>query len=198
MQSPKAVKLELMAEDHSFRVIDGQSRICSWLYNHLVERSNSLKTEFKATGNPDVAKILYTKRGLRNLVPSIKKEHAFLKSVHSSPLKNTALRLTDSIQAYQKSKKGKRKGTSEWPKFHSWSGKWFSLFYDEPTKGFHVVDDVLHLSLGQDESSKRLSLQFRLKEAHLLKGHSIRNMRIVCEGGDILRDLHRQRDSPKT
>ena len=183
MKTLKAIKLELLGEDQGFRVLDGQSRICNWFYNHLVELSNSLRIEFKATGDSDVAKTLYTKRGLRNLVPSIKKEYPFLKSVHSSPLKNTALRLTDSIQAYQKCKKGKRKGTSEWPKFHSWSAQWFSLYYDEPTKGFHVVDDVLYLSLGQDESSKRLYLQFRLKEAHLLKGHSIRNMRIVCEGG---------------
>jgi putative transposase len=183
MQSPKTIKLELMGEDQGFFSLDGQSKICNWLYNHILGRANSLRTEFKATGNPDIAKVLYTKRGLRNLVPSIKKEHVFLKAVHSSPLKNTALRLTSSIQAYQKSKKGKRKGNSEWPKFRSWSDGWFSLFYDEPTKGFRVEDDVLHLSLGQDESSKRLSLEFRLKEAHRLKGYSIRNMRIVCENG---------------
>ncbi len=183
IQAPKAVKLELVAEVQNFRTLDGQSKICNWLYNHILGRANELKTEFKATGNPDIAKIIYTKCGLRNLVPSIKKEHVFLKSVHSSPLKNTALRLTSSIQAHQKSKKGKRKGVSEWPRFRSWNAGWFSLFYDEPTKGFRVVDDVLHISLGQDESSKRLSLEFRLKESHLLKGHSIRNMRIVCENG---------------
>jgi putative transposase len=109
MQTPKAIKLELVAEVESFRTLDGQSKICNWLYNHILDRANELKTEFKATGNNDIAKIIYTKRGLRNLVPSIKKEHVFLKSVHSSPLKNAALRLTSSIQAYQKSKKGKRK-----------------------------------------------------------------------------------------
>ena len=183
MRILKAIKLELVAEDRSFRTLDGQSKICNWLYNHVLEKANGLKAEFKATGNSDSAKTIYSKRGLRNLVPSIKQEHPFLKSVHSSPLKNTALRLTSSIQAYQKCKKGKRKGTSEWPKFRSWGAEWFSLFYDEPKKGFHVDGDVLHLSLGQDESSKRLSLEFHLKEAHRLKGQSIRNMRIVRENG---------------
>ncbi len=183
MKTIKAIKLQLVGDGSSFRSLDGQSKICNWLYNHLLDRANGLKAEFKSTGNSDTAKVVYTNRGLRNLVPSIKKEHVFLKSVHSSPLKNTALRLTSSIQAHQKSKKGKRKGTSEWPKFRSWSAGWFSLLYDEPTKGFRVVDDVLHISLGQDESSKRVSLQFRLKEARLLKGHSIRNMRVVCENG---------------
>jgi putative transposase len=183
MKTIKAIKLQLVGDGSSFLSLDGQSKICNWLYNHLLDRANGLKADFKSTGNSDTAKIVYTNRGLRNLVPSIKKEHVFLKSVHSSPLKNTALRLTSSIQAHQKSKKGKRKGTSEWPKFRSWSAGWFSLFYDEPTKGFRVDDDVLHISLGQDESSKRVSLQFRLKEARLLKGHSIRNMRIVCENG---------------
>jgi putative transposase len=143
-----AIKLELVAEAQNFRTLDGKSKICNWLYNHILGRVNELKTEFKATGNTDIAKIIYTKRGLRNLVPSIKQEHVFLKSVHSSPLKNTALRLTSSIEANQKSKKGKRKGISEWPRFRSWSAGWFSLFYDEPTKGFRVVDDVLYLSLG--------------------------------------------------
>jgi putative transposase len=182
-QSLKGIKLELVGEDQSFRFLDGQSKICNWLYNNLLETANKLRSEFKATGNPDSSKTLYTKRGLRNLVPTLKKEHSFLKTVHSSPLKNTALRLTESIQAFQKSKKGTRKGSSGWPKFHSWGAQWFSLFYDEPTKGFRVDGDILHVSLGQDETSKRLYLQFRLKDARLLKGYSIRNVRITCENG---------------
>ncbi len=93
--------------------LDGQSRICNWLYNHLLEKGQQLKQEFIQSGNPEASKTLYTERGLRNQLPKIKEEHPFLKVVHSSPLKNTALRLSEAIQVHQKSKKGKRKGKQD-------------------------------------------------------------------------------------
>jgi len=72
--------------------------------------------------------------------------YQLLKVVHSSPLKNTALRLSDAIQTHQKSKKGKRKGKEVgWPKFRSWKQKWFSLFYDEPEKGFKIEGQLTSL-----------------------------------------------------
>ena len=104
------LKLKLQQETHAMSELDGQSRICNWLYNHLLEKTQQLKTEFLQSGSAKASKTLYTKRGLRNLVPAIKEEHPFLKVVHSSPLKNTALRLSEAIQTHQKSKKGKRKG----------------------------------------------------------------------------------------
>ena len=154
--------LDPITEDTS--VIDGQSRICNWLYNHLVEKATLFRREFCETQNSDTAKMLYTKRGLRNLLPKIKQEKPFLKVVHSSPLKNTALRLTNAIQSHQKSKKGKRKGKLlGWPKFRSWKEKWFSLFYDEPGKGFNVQDNILTLSLGIGQDRKRRSLTLPMK-----------------------------------
>jgi putative transposase len=117
---------------------------------------------------------------LRNLVPGIKESHSFLKSVHSSPLKNTALRLTASIQTYQKSKKGKREGKKcGWPSFRSWQQRWFSLLYDEPNKGFKIIGDKLHLSLGQNQDMERLYVDILLQDAHLLQDKSICNLRIV-------------------
>src|SRR4029077_7413195 len=98
----KIIKLQMTADVEVFRSLDGQSRICNWLYNHLVEKANSLKQQFIQSGDQECARTLYTERGLRNLIPSLKEEHPFLKSVHSSPLKNTALRLSQSIQAHQK------------------------------------------------------------------------------------------------
>ena len=77
-----SVKLQLEAEENTFRVADGLSRICNWLFNHLLDVANGLKEDFKATGNPDNAKIVYSKRGLRNLVPKLKKEFPFLNTVH--------------------------------------------------------------------------------------------------------------------
>jgi len=177
----KAIKLELEAEADAFEIIDSQSRICNWLYNHLLEHAQNLKNEGIQTGNFTQASVIYTKRGLRNLIPSLKKEKHFLKTVHSSPLKNAALRLSDAIQAHQKSKKGKRKGSAGWPKYRSWKSKWFSLFYDEPKKGFKVNGGELKLSLGINENKQRLSVTFRLKESHLLLNQNIRNLRVVKE-----------------
>ena len=132
-------KLPLFPCDDGKETLDGQSRILNWLYNRLLEMANELKQSYIQTQDNGIAKILYTKTGLRNLVPKLKQEHPFLKVVHSSPLKNTALRLTASIQDYQKSRKGQRKGKHVgFPTFRSWKVNWFSLFYDEPNKGFKV------------------------------------------------------------
>ena len=167
----KTIQLCCSGTKETLHSLDGQSKICNWAYNNAIECANELKQEFKETGNPDIAKILYTKRGLRDRLPSLKKEHPFLKTVHSSPLKNAALRASNAIQAHQKGKKGKRRKESGWPKFRSWQSNWFSLLYDEPNKGFKVIGDTLKLSLGTDLNKKRLFLTLQLKEAHRLKGY---------------------------
>lgn len=177
-------KLRVEADPQTISALDGQSRICNWLYNHLLEKSLQLKQEFIESGNPETSKTLYTKRGLRNVLPQLKKEHPFLKVVHSSPLKNTALRLSEAIQVHQKSKKGKRRGKQMgWPKFRAWKRDWFSLFYDEPNKGFKIEDKTLILSLGMGQDGKRRSLTLELPEVHLLKDATPRSLRIVSELG---------------
>ena len=192
------LKLVINPLEEDTGVLDGQSKICNWLYNHLVEKASLLRGEFCEAQNSDTAKTLYTKRGLRNLLPKIKEEKPFLKVVHSSPLKNTALRLSHSIQSYQKSKKGKRKGKLGWPKFRSWKEKWFSLLYDEPGKGFNVQDNILTLSLGMGQDRKRRSLSVPITDSHLLKGKVIRNLRITCELGIYYAVFTLQQELPKT
>ena len=176
----RALKLKLHPNPDVAGILDSQSRICNWLYNHLLEKANDLRATYRETQDPMVVTVLYTKRGLRNQVPKVKLQHPFLKSVHSSPLKNTALRLTDSIQAYQKSNKGKRLGKcSGWPSFRSWQRQWFSLLYDEPNKGFKIKGEQLGLSLGKNEEGKRHHVDILIQDAHLLQGQLVRNLRIV-------------------
>lgn len=176
------LKLLLEVSDENAHQMDGQSRICNWLYNHLLEKGNALKQEFIKSKNKEAAKTVYTKRGLRDLIPSLKEENPFLKLVHSSPLKNAALRVSSAIQAHQKSKKGKRKGKLVgWPKFRSWKREWFSLLYDEPTKGFKIEGQELILSLGMGSDKKQRSIRLGLPDAGILKEHAISNLRIVCE-----------------
>jgi putative resolvase len=129
-----ALKLRINYASQEIEILDGQSRICNWLYNHLLENSFELKKVFKDTHDKPTAKTFYSRRGLRNLLPQIKQENPFLKVVHSSVLKNTALGLSDSIRRHQKSKKTTLK--TGWTKYRSWKDHWFSLFYDEPDQGF--------------------------------------------------------------
>ncbi|OGN58253.1 MAG: hypothetical protein A3D18_04220 [Chlamydiae bacterium RIFCSPHIGHO2_02_FULL_49_29] len=191
------LKMQVTADPQTLSELDGQSRICNWLYNHLLEKSLELKREFIHSGNPEASKTIYTKRGLRNVLPTLKVEHPFLKVVHSSPLKNTALRLSEAIRVHQKSKKGKRKGKQMgWPKFRAWRRDWFSLLYDEPEKGFKIQETSLILSLGMGQDRKHRFLVLDLPEAHLLKGKTLRNLRIVSELGNYYAVFTIQKELP--
>ena len=180
-------KIALEVGEAAGRVLDSQSKICNWLYNHLLEQANTLKAEFKSSNgrNKEAARQVYSKRGLRDLVPGFKMEHPFLRAVHSSPLKNTALRLSEAIREYQKSRRGERGGghTVNWPQFRSWKRKWFSLLYDEPWKGYAVEGRDLRLSLGVDEEGQRLTVTLRLAEPLPYVAEQVRGLRILKEVG---------------
>ena len=164
--------------------MDGQSRICNWVYNHLLDRATELRRDVVQTQKSESAKTLYSPRGLRNLLPEIKALHPFVKTVHSSPVKNAALRLSETIKAYQKSKKGKRKGNPVgWPRYHSWKNDWFSLLFDEPGKGFKIENNTLILSLGTGEDRKRRSVHLPIIGVKALQGKEIRTLRIIKELG---------------
>ena len=90
-----ARRIPLIVNDQEGRELDGQSRICNWLYNHLL----SLANEDFDLGKP---RKLMSSRNLRDLIPELKEEHPFLKAVHASPLKNTAVRLKQSFQDFFK------------------------------------------------------------------------------------------------
>ena len=172
------LKIPLNLDQESAQILDGQSRILNWAYNRLLEISLEARNKFIETGDKEQGRIAYSKRGLRNLLPDMKKEHQFLKSVHSSPLKNAALRLSKSIEDYQGSRKGRRKGKKTgWPKYRSWSQKFFSLLYDEPKKGFKVDDRELTLSLGTNAEGKRLRITGMLEKSPFsFKDTEIRNL----------------------
>jgi putative transposase len=187
MQS--ALKMRLEVDEHTAAVLDGQSRIANWLYNHLLEEANELRRRFRETQDPDVAKVLYTERGLRNRIPALKQEYPFLRTVHSSVLKNAALRLSSAIREYQKGRHGKRTKRANWPKFRSWKRKWFSLQYDEPWKGFRLDGRTLVLSLGMalnEAMGKRKQVHVSTRLAEPLpdwfEPGMVRQLRIVKEG----------------
>jgi len=178
-------------------IIDGQSKILNWTYNHLLEFANKAKKT--PDGKSEDLKTVFSKRGLRNLLPSLKKNYPFLKSVHSSPLKNAALRLSESIEAYQKSRKGKRKGKpTGWPGFRKWGEKYFSLLYDEPKKGFKIDEQMLTLSLGTNEEGLRLKVTGRLENSPFSPDNmEIRNLRIKKELGEYFAIFTVRRSPPE-
>jgi putative transposase len=73
------LKLGLEVTTENAIEMDGQSRICNWLYNHLLEEANRLKTEFIKSRSDQTSLTLYSKRGLRNLLPDLKKKKSFFK-----------------------------------------------------------------------------------------------------------------------
>ena len=151
-----AVKLRLDLDERTAAILDSQSRIANWLYNHLLAQANLLRQEFINNQDAAVSKTLYRERGLRNQVPGIKTRHPFVKAIYSSVAKNAALRLSSAIREYQKSRRGERGKPVSWPRFRAWKRNWFSLQYEEPWKGYALSGRDIVLSLDKDDQGKQL------------------------------------------
>ena len=181
------IKIPIRFSKEDALSLERQSKILNWSYNYLLAHANDLRTEFIATQSEQACKTLYTKYGLRNLLPKLKQieDKSFLKTVHSVPLKNAALRLSSVIQNFQKSRKGKRKGKKTgWPKFKSVKRGFFSLLYDEHGNGFKVNASDLRISGGQflDENNKakRIYVHGKLERSiNSFKNIEIKNLRIT-------------------
>lgn len=195
-----AAKIRLVVDTEAEAQLDGQSRICNWLYNNLLELAGILRESYRRDPIPERGRVLYTERGLRNLLPELKELHPFLKSVHSSPLKNAALRVSDSIRRHQDARHGRRKGAPVgWPRFRPWKARWFSLLYDEPNKGFKLDGNQLRLSLGSDVEGRRLSVTVTAPDApRVLAGKRIKNLRVVKQHGIFYAVFSVERPVPET
>jgi putative transposase len=118
-----------------------------------------------------------SERNLRDQVPHLKEDNPFLRTVHSSPLKNTAVRLKESYKKFFR-------GECEYPKFRPWKKKWFSLLYDEPEKGFKINENEIKISLGKDGNNKSLYITGILKETLKLNpGEKLKTFRL-CKKQD--------------
>ena len=95
----KKVEIEFKTEDKM--VLDGQSRILNWLFNQLL---SICQDDYKKNNN---GLNLLSDRNLRNYVTQVmKKNHPFLNTVHSSPIKEVSARIKD---AYQRMFNGQNK-----------------------------------------------------------------------------------------
>jgi putative transposase len=183
-QMRSAVKIALEVTEEQAALLDSQSKMANWLFNQLLERANDLRKQYRQSQDKLIGKTLYTERGLRDLIPDLKAQYPFLKTVYSSVLKNAALRLSKAIRDYQDGKHKRRAKAINWPKFRAWKRKWFSLQYDERWKGYALCGRTLTLSLGKDAAGKQLSLALELVEAlpSWVNHEHIRQCRIVKEG----------------
>lgn len=99
-------------------------------------------------------------------------------------MKNSILRLSDSIRRYQKTKNGEKKKTG-WPAFRSFKKKWFSLYYDESFKGYKVDGKTLHLSLGKNENNQQIKVDLKLdRRLSEFSGIDIKSLRITRDHSD--------------
>lgn len=159
-------KIEILFEKDVQFILDGQSKICNWLYNQLLDRVNE---EYK---HMQKEATLLRGRNLRNMVPQLKREHPFLNSVYSSPLKNVAFRLVHAFDGFLKLNRG-------YPNFKSIKVRWFSLYYDEPSKGYKLNGKKLLLSLGKDRNHKQIRVTGTLSEPlHVKATDQIKNFRL--------------------
>lgn len=176
-------RIPWQVDETTAAMLDEQSKIACWLYNQLLQRANEYRAIYRETRDRQTGRTVYSKYGLRNLVPGMKRQHPFLRRVYSSVLKNTALRLSHAIANYQDSRHGRRQGRAKnWPKFVSWDRRWFSLQYEEPWVGYALDGRALTLRLGKNEEGKRMTVQGKLVEPlPRRKGESVKQLRIVKE-----------------
>lgn len=123
----KKVKINITKEQQA--ILDSQSKICNWLYNHYLSVSISY---YKMFGKS------LTYQRINSSFSKFKDKHPFLKTVNNTVLKNTLRTLEKSFKNFfRRLKNGnKKKG---FPKFNSWKLKWRSLEYDKG-KGFKILD----------------------------------------------------------
>ena len=61
-----AIKLNLVFTPDDERIIEGQMKICNWLYKQLVQKANELRYSYVQAQDAEAGKTLYGTRGLRN------------------------------------------------------------------------------------------------------------------------------------
>ncbi|WP_049890893.1 RNA-guided endonuclease InsQ/TnpB family protein [Methanohalobium evestigatum] len=164
------LKQEIYFSGEDENILDGQSKICNWLYNYLYDM---VEYDYKYNGSRNK---LINKYNLRNQVPRLKEEKPFLKTVYSSVLKNVAIRLAKSYENFfQIPEVGH-------PQHRSWKTKWFSLEYEEKI-GWKIDGKTVIISLGKDKYSKQLKVVGTLNEKPKLDGGEPRAFRLVKQRG---------------
>ena len=149
----RSFKTEIVFSESDIQILDGQSKICNWLYNYLLDLSIN---DFKYSGNTLNLASSFNARDY--MVNTLKQQKSFIKTVYSTVLKNTCNRLSDSYKRMFKKQ-------TKFPKFKSWKYNWFSLEYDDiKHAGVKILNYNLTLSLGKDLNNHQLHVTGKLKD----------------------------------
>ncbi len=170
----KAIKIPLNLDGETKQILDGQSKICNWLYNHLLNDIFIVMKEYETNKNK-AKKSIFNKRNLRDKIPELRNEFPFINSVYSSCLKNTAFRLGKAWKAYfEKSVEGK-------PHFRSFKKKWFSLLYEDKYVGYKFVNDSIEVSLGKDINGNRMHVRLPLSNSKIkeLQKQNVKTFEVI-------------------
>lgn len=103
-------KVETTFSRDEMLALDGQSRICNWLYNKLLD---DCIDDYENHSN---SKKLLMGRNLRDYSVTLKNDYSFLKTVYASNLKEVSARLLKSYDGFFKNGRG-------YPKHRSWKRK---------------------------------------------------------------------------
>jgi putative transposase len=138
----KKIKIETNKEQQV--ILDSQSKITNWLYNHYLEAAARYYRLFHKT-------LTYNK--INSKFSKFKDKHPFLKTVNNTVLKNTLRTLEKSFNNFfRRLKKGDKK--AGFPKFKSWKLKWRCLEYDKD-KGFKLIDNnAVQINFGKVKDEK--------------------------------------------
>lgn len=131
-------KVETIFSPEDAQTLDNQSKICNWLYNRLLE---TVEKDYKENNN---ANHYLSGYNLRNHIQELKETHPFLRTVHSTVIKEPAYRLK---RAYEKHFDDPE--NVGFPHYRSWSKKWFSLVYDNPEAGWKADNLNIDITLGK-------------------------------------------------
>ena len=152
-------KIKINVTKEQQLLIDSQSKIANWLYNHYLAVSIRYYRLYHKT-------LTYCR--MNHSFSKFKDKHPFLKTVNNTVLKNTLRTLEKSFKSFfRRLKKGDNK--AGFPKFKSWKLKWRNLEYDKGC-GFKLFDKkTLKLNFGRvlnKETGKKFipSITINLKE----------------------------------
>ena len=91
----RSFKTEVVFNEADSLILDGQSKICNWLYNNMLDLSIN---DYNLSGN--TLKLTSSNNIRDYMVDVLKTTHPFINTVYSTVLKNTCIRLTNSFKRF--------------------------------------------------------------------------------------------------
>ena len=111
--------------------------------------------------------------------------------------KERCIKINFSYTRLSKIKKRQKKRKTYRPRFRKWSLKWFSLYYEEPFKGYSIKNNILQVSLGMSLDRKRKSLNLKI-EKYDFKNKKVKTLRIKKQHNVYYAVFTIEKELPKT